>query len=118
MDDWCIIIGGEDDCFDLLVKWVVVLLCKVGKLMDWLYVLVFDIQLELVFSWVGMFVEIDDGLFFVGNVLGYDLCVYFVMVYGGNGIIYSMIVVVMVCDVIQGRWYLFDVLFGFGCLVG
>lgn len=113
--DCCLLVGGLDDVIDILVWcdwWVEGKVDKFMKqLLDWFFWFVF----MLVFLWVGIFVEIVDGLLFFGLYEQWGLCVQFVMVYGGNGIIYLMIGVGLLWVWIECWGYLLVVLFGFDC---
>lgn len=111
--DCCLLVGGLDDVIDILVwcDWCVQ--CKVEKLMDQFLYWFSWLDLVFVFFWVGIFVEIVDGLFFFGLYVQWGSWVYFVMVYGGNGIIYLMIGVQLLWVWIEWCKYVLELLFGF-----
>lgn len=61
-----------------------------------------------------MFVEMKDLLFYIGEVLG-RLGIYFVLGYGGNGVIFSVLVVEIIWDFCFGVENEKVELFWFGC---
>lgn len=64
------------------------------------------------FQWAGTFAETSDGLPYIGAVAE-RLHTYFVMGFGGNGIVFSMLAADIIRDILTGRKNIDAKLFGF-----
>lgn len=108
-----LLVGGDDDTFDIparrdaqVQKKVKGLVKKVSKLFP-------QIPWQPAFSWAGTFAETKDGLPFFGPHKDTGNRVHFAMAYGGNGITYSMIGAGLIRAYIEKRKHPLHALFGF-----
>jgi len=97
-----IMIGGKDDEFTSPRLREAALPRKVKELEKAFGRLFPDIRLKTDFYWAGSFASTKDGLPYIGAEPGRDH-VYFALGFGGNGIVFSQLAAVMLCDVICGK---------------
>jgi glycine/D-amino acid oxidase-like deaminating enzyme len=97
-----IMIGGKDDEFTSPVLREAALTRKAKELEKAFGRLFPEIRLKTDFYWAGSFASTKDGLPYIGAVPGRDH-VYFALGFGGNGIVFSQLAAVMLCDVICGK---------------
>jgi len=108
-----LIVGGEDDRFDVPARRdarvddkAAKLLIKVGKMFP-------DLRLRVAFAWAGTFAETEDGLPYFGSHEQHGPRVHFAMAYGGNGTTYSLIGAELLRDKFLGKRHPCTALFGF-----
>lgn len=111
--DQRVLIGGEDDAFDVpllrdarLPKKARTLHRKAARLFP-------TVTLKPSFAWAGTFAETADGLPFFGVHAEHPPSVLFAMAYGGNGITYSTIGARLLRATIEGRQHPLAALFSF-----
>lgn len=101
-DDGRLLIGGEDaktnhSFFQQRIKER-----KSEKLQHQLKIIMPDIHFVEDFSWGGTFGSTKDGLPYIGKSPEYDNAL-FVLGYGGNGIVFSIQGMDIVCDLLEGN---------------
>lgn len=101
--DGRLIVGGEDDRFDVparrdrrLAKKVLVLQKRLAERLP-------GAKVKPAFAWAGTFAETDDGLPYFGALPKTSTRVLFAMAYGGNGITYSVLGAKILRDAILRR---------------
>ncbi len=111
--DHRLLVGGEDDRFDIPARRDARVEKKARKLLEQVQALFPDMPLKPAFSWAGTFAETEDGLPFFGPHPSTGPRVHFAMAYGGNGITYSMIGAGLLRALIERRKHPLARLFGF-----
>jgi glycine/D-amino acid oxidase-like deaminating enzyme len=108
-----VLVGGEDDKFDIprrrdarVAKKATKLARRAGEVFP-------ELPLRVAFSWAGTFAETDDGLPFFGAHEQHGPRVLFAMAYGGNGITYSLIGAELLRDAMLGKKHPCTALFSF-----
>ncbi len=108
-----LLVGGEDDKFDIPLRRDARVAGKSEKLAKRIKEIFPDLQLKIAFSWAGTFAETDDGLPFFGTHEQHGSHVHFAMAYGGNGITYSLIGAELLRDNLLGKKHPCEKLFSF-----
>ncbi len=111
--DGRLLIGGEDDSFDVPARRDVRVEKKARRLLKQVHDLFPHLPLRPAFSWAGTFAETRDGLPFFGPCGQYGPRVHYAMAYGGNGITYSMIGAGLLRALIERRKHPLASLFSF-----
>lgn len=111
-----LLIGGEDDDFDIPLRRDASVNRKAGILRKRAGKLFPQIPLSPTFSWAGTFAETRDGLPFFGPHPEHGPRVHFAMAYGGNGITYSAIGAGLIARLIRGEKHPLAQLFSFARL--
>lgn len=111
-----LLVGGEDDKYDIPVRRDARVAGKSRTLEKRVTELFPDLPLKVAFSWAGTFAETDDGLPFFGAHEQHGPRVHFAMAYGGNGITYSLIGAELLRDRLLGKKHPCEKLFGFARL--
>jgi glycine/D-amino acid oxidase-like deaminating enzyme len=109
-----LIVGGEDDRFDIPARRDARVDEKAAKLLKKVGTLFPNLSLRIAFAWAGTFAETDDGLPYFGSHEQHGPRVHFAMAYGGNGMTYSLIGAELLRDKFQGKRHPCAALFGFG----
>ena len=89
--DGRLLVGGEDDEYDIPSRRDRLVERKAAKLQRKVTRLFPQLQLKPAFAWAGTFAETIDGLPLFGPHPQYGPRVLFALAYGGNGITYSML---------------------------
>ncbi len=111
-----LLVGGEDDNFDIPLRRDARVNKKANTLLKRVQKLFPQIPLRIAFSWAGTFAETEDGLPFFGPHEQHGPRVHFAMAYGGNGITYSQIGAELLRDALQGKRHPCAALFSFARL--
>lgn len=111
-----VIVGGEDDRFDIPARRDARVESKAAKLLKQFETLFPRLRPRIAFAWAGTFAETSDGLPFFGAHEQHGPRVHFAMAYGGNGMTYSLIGAELLRDKLQGKPHPCAALFGFGRL--
>lgn len=111
-----VLVGGEDDKFDIALRRDARVSAKSEKLAGRARKMFPELPLKIAFAWAGTFAETDDGLPFFGTHEQYGPRIHFAMAYGGNGITYSLIGAELLRDNLLGKKHPCRALFGFGRL--
>lgn len=111
--DGRILFGGEDDYIDIPAKRDALLSRKTRKLQKAFATRFPNLPFKLAFAWAGTFAETKDGLPYIGRNDETGDHVYFLMAFGGNGIVYSLLGSEIVRAQIEGREHELSKLFGF-----
>ena len=115
-DDERLLVGGEDDKYDIPMRRDARVAGKSEKLAKRVKEMFPDLPLKIAFSWAGTFAESDDGLPFFGTHEQHGPHVHFAMAYGGNGITYSLIGAELLRDKLLGKKHPCEKLFSFNRL--
>jgi glycine/D-amino acid oxidase-like deaminating enzyme len=101
-DDGRLLIGGEDfvDLFSVFQNWIKKR--KAKNLQKKLQKMMPGIEFIEDFSWGGKFGITRDGLPYIGKSPEYDKA-FFVLAYGGNGIVFSIQAMRIITDLLKGR---------------
>ncbi|MDQ3056373.1 MAG: FAD-binding oxidoreductase [Pseudomonadota bacterium] len=108
-----LLVGGEDDTFDIPAKRDARVGKKANTLMKQVSKLFPNIPLKPAFAWAGTFAETEDGLPYFGPHDQHGPRVHFAMAYGGNGITYSMLGAGLLRALIEKRKHPLTELFSF-----
>jgi len=108
-----LLVGGEDDKYDIPLRRDARVASKSEKLAGRIRKMFPDLPLKIAFAWAGTFAETDDGLPFFGTHEQHGPRVHFAMAYGGNGITYSLIGAELLRDDLLGKKHPCKALFGF-----
>ena len=108
-----LLVGGEDDKFDIPLRRDARVPGKSEKLAKRVKEMFPDLPMKIAFSWAGTFAETDDGLPFFGAHDQHGPRVHFAMAYGGNGITYSLIGAELLRDKLLGKEHPCEKLFSF-----
>jgi glycine/D-amino acid oxidase-like deaminating enzyme len=108
-----LLIGGEDDKFDIPLRRDARVAAKSDKLEKRVRKMFPGLPLKIAFAWAGTFAETDDGLPFFGTHDEHGPRVHFAMAYGGNGITYSLIGAELLRDSLLGKAHPCKRLFSF-----
>jgi glycine/D-amino acid oxidase-like deaminating enzyme len=111
-----ILVGGEDDRFDIPLRRDARVAGKTATLIKRVNTLFPELPVRPAFAWAGTFAETDDGLPFFGPHEQHGPRVHFAMAYGGNGITYSLIGAELLRDHLLGKRHPCAALFGFARL--
>lgn len=111
--DGRIMIGGEDDSVDIAIKRDALLARKSRKLLKTFRDRFPSLDFRPAFAWAGTFAETEDGLPYIGTHNDTGERVHFVMAYGGNGIVYSVLAAEIIRATIEGDRHELQHLFGF-----
>ena len=111
-----LLVGGEDDKFDIPLRRDARVAGKSEKLAKRVKEMFPDLPMKIAFSWAGTFAETDDGLPFFGVHEQHGPHVHFAMAYGGNGITYSLIGAELLRDKLMGKEHPCEKLFNFNRL--
>lgn len=114
--DGRLLIGGEDDSFDLPARRDAVVGKKSALLLKRFARLFPNCPIEPAFSWAGTFAETADGLPYFGAHPVWGPRVHFGLAYGGNGITYSQLGAGLLRALIERKRHPLAALFGFGRL--
>ena len=115
-DDERLLVGGEDDKYDIPLRRDARVVGKSEKLAKRVKEMFPDLPLKIAFSWAGTFAETDDGLPFFGTHEQHGPKIHFAMAYGGNGITYSLIGAELLRDKLLGKKHPCEKLFSFSRL--
>jgi len=108
-----LLVGGEDDKYDIPQRRDARVAAKSEKLEKRVKKMFPDLPLRIAFDWAGTFAETDDGLPFFGIHEQHGPRVHFAMAYGGNGITYSLIGAELLRDRLLGKRHPCEKLFSF-----
>lgn len=108
-----LLVGGEDDAVDIPKRRDARVQKKAGVLVGRIGDLFPQLRLRPAFSWAGTFAETPDGLPYFGPHDQWGPRVLFVMAYGGNGIVFSIIGAGLVRARLERRAHPLMTLFGF-----
>ncbi len=111
-----LLVGGEDDKYDVPLRRDARVVGKSEKLEKRIKKMFPELPLKVAFSWAGTFAETDDGLPFFGTHEQHGPRVHFAMAYGGNGITYSLIGAELLRDRLLGKQHPCQNLFSFARL--
>jgi len=111
-----LLIGGEDDRFDIALKRDARVDSKAATLLARVRKMFPELPLRIAFAWAGTFAETRDGLPFFGSHEQHGPRVHFALAYGGNGITYSLIGAELLRDALLGKSHPCSTLFGFSRL--
>ena len=111
-----LLVGGEDDKYDIPLRRDARVAGKSEKLAKRVKEMFPDLPLKIAFSWAGTFAETDDGLPFFGTHEQHGPKIHFAMAYGGNGITYSLIGAELLRDKLLGKKHPCEKLFSFSRL--
>lgn len=111
-----LLVGGEDDKFDIALRRDAQVQNKSEKLLKRVTKMFPKLPIRIAFSWAGTFAETDDGLPFFGTHDQHGPRVHFAMAYGGNGITYSLLGAELLRDSLVGNQHPCATLFGFNRL--
>lgn len=114
--DGRVLVGGEDDNFDIPLRRDVRVAGKAKKLLNRVNKLFPELPIKIAFAWAGTFAETKDGLPFFGTHEQHGPRVHFAMAYGGNGITYSLIGAELLRDSLLGKRHPCSALFNFNRL--
>ncbi|MDZ4812038.1 MAG: FAD-dependent oxidoreductase [Pseudomonadota bacterium] len=108
-----VLVGGEDDNFDIPLRRDARVAGKANKLLNRINKMFPELPIKIAFAWAGTFAETEDGLPFFGTHEQHGPRVHFAMAYGGNGITYSLIGAELLRDALLGRRHPCAALFNF-----
>lgn len=108
-----LLVGGEDDRFDIPLKRDARVKGKAATLLNRVSKLFPELPLKIAFAWAGTFAETEDGLPFFGPHEQHGPRVHFALAYGGNGITYSLIGAELLRDTLLGKHHPCSTLFSF-----
>lgn len=111
-----LLVGGEDDRYDIPLRRDARVAGKAEKLAKRVGKLFPELPLNIAFAWAGTFAETDDGLPFFGVHEQHGPRVHFALAYGGNGITYSLIGAELLRDTMLGKKHPCEKLFSFSRL--
>ncbi|MEJ7780220.1 MAG: FAD-dependent oxidoreductase [Daejeonella sp.] len=97
-----VIVGGEDEKFTSAVSRDKKMKRKTEKILEKFHKLFPDIELEVDFTWCGVFGETKDGLPYIGEHKDHPNT-YFALGYGGNGITFSVIAAEIIRELYTGK---------------
>lgn len=100
--DGRVIFGGGDEAFYSPAKRDRLLNKKTDWLADKFRKMFPDVPLKVDYNWAGTFIETGDGLPYIGSVKQLPHT-YFALGYGGNGITFSQLAALILCDLLMGK---------------
>lgn len=102
IDDGRLLIGGEDAAgfFSFLQNWIKKV--KAKKLQRRLKHMMPEVEFVMDYSWGGKFGITRDGLPYIGRSPEFEKA-FFVLAYGGNGIVFSVQGMKIITDLLKGR---------------
>lgn len=100
--DGRVVFGGGDEAFYSPAKRDKLLNRKTDRLAEKFRKMFPDVPLKVDYNWAGTFIETGDGLPYIGSIKQLPHT-FFALGYGGNGITFSQLAALILCDLLMGN---------------